>query len=72
MPKEIKTVADLPNGPFHLVVVQVEKTAIPILDGEITSVKGEKQIKDLANSEVHEADTVVLLFQKREKSKIFK
>jgi hypothetical protein len=71
--RKIKTVADLPERFFHLAVVQVGKTAVPILDGEIVVSENKKQMKDLNGEEVfYSEDTIVLLFQRNEESEIIK
>lgn len=66
----MKTVASLPLGAFHLAVIIVGMTSVPILDGEIIKNGVAKELTDLANSAIYDEQTVVLLFQKTEVSEI--
>lgn len=66
----MKLVKDLPQGPFHLAVIIVGKTAVPIFEGEVIINGEQKELCNLENGAIYDEETNVPLFQQTEVSEI--
>jgi len=66
----MRTVKDLPEGPFHLAVIMVGETCIPILEGAVIINGKKKELCNLENGAVYKIKTEVALFQQTEVSEI--